>query len=86
VGVQLIDCLLSQVGQHNKRPPVPDDVVLSATANDFMNEKCLAIEPNDRPTAEELKRHPFITDFDPRWTFADSNLGRLVNAGTAKRR
>ncbi|GHJ85831.1 hypothetical protein NliqN6_2233 [Naganishia liquefaciens] len=74
------------VGQHNKRPPVPDDVVLSATANDFMNEKCLAIEPNERPTAEELKRHPFIVDCDPTWTFADSNLGRLVNAGAAKRR
>ncbi|KAJ9108718.1 hypothetical protein QFC21_000038 [Naganishia friedmannii] len=73
------------VGQHNKKPPIPDDVVLSSTANDFMTEKCLAIEPNQRPTAEELKRHPFITEFDPNWTFADSNLGKLVNAGTRKR-
>ncbi|KAJ9125094.1 hypothetical protein QFC22_000047 [Naganishia vaughanmartiniae] len=73
------------VGQHNKKPPIPDDVVLSLTANDFMTEKCLAIEPNQRPTAEELKRHPFITEFDPDWTFADSNLGKLVNAGTRRR-
>ncbi|KAJ9104786.1 hypothetical protein QFC19_003927 [Naganishia cerealis] len=75
----------AKVGQHNKKPPIPKDVILSDTANDFMTEKCLAIEPNQRPTAEELKRHPFITEFDPNWTFADSNLGKLVNAGTKRR-
>lgn len=67
-------------------PPVPDDVTLSPVADDFLNKKCFASSPRDRPVAEELLRHPFITDRDPNWTFMDSKIGRAVAAGTKRRR
>ncbi|KAJ7067279.1 kinase-like protein [Mycena amicta] len=41
------------------RPGVPPDVVLSPMALDFL-ERCLALQPEDRMSAVELGRHPFI--------------------------
>ncbi|OIT35455.1 PREDICTED: mitogen-activated protein kinase kinase kinase 1-like isoform X2 [Nicotiana attenuata] len=38
-------------------PPIPD--TLSAEAQDFIN-RCLRVNPNDRPTAAELLEHPFV--------------------------
>ncbi|XP_009777785.1 mitogen-activated protein kinase kinase kinase 1-like [Nicotiana sylvestris] len=38
-------------------PPLPD--TLSAEAQDFIN-RCLRVNPNDRPTAAELLEHPFV--------------------------
>lgn len=66
------------------RPPVPDDVHLDDAALDFLNTKCLALDPKDRPTAVELLQHKFITKVDPKWTFKDSKIGRNV-ANTAPR-
>lgn len=66
------------------RPPVPDDVELDDAAIDFLNDKCLALDPKDRPTAIELLSHKFITETDPKWTFKDSKIGRNV-ANTAPR-
>lgn len=60
------------------RPPLPPDMHLSETALDFMNEKCLAKNPRDRPMAVDLLKHPFITEFDPNWTFAGSKIGKAV--------
>jgi hypothetical protein len=60
---------------------VPDDVVLSPIADDFLNNCCFASNPHDRPTAVELLKHRFITDVDPNWTFATSGIGRAVVAG-----
>ncbi|KAF9015072.1 hypothetical protein BDQ17DRAFT_1268604 [Cyathus striatus] len=48
-------------------PPVPDDVVLSDLADDFRR-KCFAINPDERPTASELKKHPYLT-LPPDWEF-----------------
>jgi len=47
---------------HNSKlpPPIPDDVVLSPLAQNFRN-KCFAINPEERPTAAELRKHPYLT-------------------------
>ncbi|KAF9462146.1 hypothetical protein BDZ94DRAFT_1262059 [Collybia nuda] len=41
-------------------PPVPEDVVLSELADDFRR-KCFAINPEERPTSAELRKHPYLT-------------------------
>ncbi|KLO14494.1 Pkinase-domain-containing protein [Schizopora paradoxa] len=41
-------------------PPVPDDVVLTPDADDF-RQKCFYIKPDERPSASELRKHPYLT-------------------------
>ena len=60
------------------RPPLPPEVHLSETALDFMNNRCLAKDPRDRPMARDLLQHPFITNVDSSWTFAASKIGKAV--------
>ncbi|KAG8914160.1 hypothetical protein FRC01_004196, partial [Tulasnella sp. 417] len=48
-------------------PPVPSDVYLSAAAEDFRL-KCFAQDPDQRPTAEGLKDHPWL-ELPPGWIF-----------------
>ncbi|KAF7347907.1 hypothetical protein MVEN_01548600 [Mycena venus] len=48
-------------------PPVPDGLVLSPLADDF-RKKCFAINPEERPSAAELKKHPYLTP-SPGWVF-----------------
>ncbi|KAF8198679.1 kinase-like domain-containing protein, partial [Mycena galopus ATCC 62051] len=48
-------------------PPVPDGVVLTPLADDF-RKKCLTINPEERPTAAELRRHSYLT-LSPGWQF-----------------
>ncbi|RDB28565.1 MAP kinase kinase kinase mkh1 [Hypsizygus marmoreus] len=50
-------------------PPVPEDVVLSELADDFRR-KCFAINPEERPTAAELRNHPYLI-LPPDWVFTD---------------
>jgi len=75
-----------QLANTRAAPPVPEDVTLSSVADDFLNKKCFASNPRDRPVAEELLLHPFITDRDPTWTFMDSKIGKAVAAGTKRKR
>jgi len=49
-------------------PPIPDDVVLSPLAQNFRN-RCFAINPEERPTAAELRRHSYLT-LPPDWVFS----------------
>ncbi|WVF69666.1 hypothetical protein IAT40_004445 [Kwoniella sp. CBS 6097] len=67
------------------RPPLPPEIHLSDIALDFMNEKCLATDPRDRPMAKDLLQHPFILDRDENWTFAESKIGKAVAKRGAKR-
>ncbi|KAI8646098.1 hypothetical protein BD408DRAFT_480123 [Parasitella parasitica] len=46
-------------------PPIPDDV--PEDARDFLT-KCFTINPEDRPTAEQLLSHPFVQP-DPTFEF-----------------
>lgn len=48
---------LFHIGTTLSHPPIPDQ--LSSAAKDFLH-KCLEKEPNLRPTATELLKHPFI--------------------------
>ncbi|KAL5786605.1 hypothetical protein ACOSQ2_008997 [Xanthoceras sorbifolium] len=49
---------LFYIGTTKSHPPIPDH--LSVEAKDFLL-KCLQREPNLRPTASELLKHPFVT-------------------------
>ncbi|KAJ7883474.1 kinase-like domain-containing protein [Mycena olivaceomarginata] len=51
----------------SKQPPVPDGLVLTPLADDF-RKKCFAIDPEERPAAAELRRHPYLT-LSPGWVF-----------------
>jgi len=53
--------------QSKQPPPVPEDVILSEEADDFRR-KCFAINPDERPTAAELRKHPYLT-LPPGWVF-----------------
>ncbi|TDL13628.1 Pkinase-domain-containing protein [Rickenella mellea] len=59
--------VLVQLAQKRCAPPVPEDVILSPVADDFRS-KCFAIEPEDRPSASELRTHPYLV-LRPGWTF-----------------
>ncbi|KAJ7071114.1 MAP kinase [Mycena amicta] len=48
-------------------PPVPDGLVLTQQADDFRR-KCFAINPEERPTAAELRRHAYLS-VTPGWVF-----------------
>ncbi|ESR46560.1 hypothetical protein CICLE_v10000482mg [Citrus x clementina] len=55
---------LFHIGTTKSHPPIPEN--LSVKAKDFLL-KCLEKEPDLRPTASELLKHPFVTgdDEDP---------------------
>ncbi|THV07695.1 kinase-like protein [Dendrothele bispora CBS 962.96] len=48
-------------------PPVPANVVLSELGDDFRM-KCFAINPDERPSAAELRTHPYL-QLPPGWQF-----------------
>jgi len=53
--------------QSKQPPPVPEDVILSEEADDF-RKKCFAINPEDRPSAAALRKHPYLI-LPPGWAF-----------------
>ncbi|TBU45235.1 Pkinase-domain-containing protein [Dichomitus squalens] len=59
--------VLLHLYQTKQAPPVPDGVTLSTLADDFRL-KCFAADPDLRPTAAELRRHPYL-ELMPGWTF-----------------
>ncbi|KIK70895.1 hypothetical protein GYMLUDRAFT_301387 [Collybiopsis luxurians FD-317 M1] len=48
-------------------PPVPEGLVLSDLADDFRR-KCFAINPDERPSATELRKHKYL-ELRPGWVF-----------------
>ncbi|ORX33974.1 hypothetical protein BD324DRAFT_637857 [Kockovaella imperatae] len=59
-------------------PPIPTDIGISSTAMDFMTQRCLVHSSENRATAAECLRHPFITEVDSKWTFAQSKIGKFL--------
>ncbi|KAF7320074.1 MAP kinase kinase kinase [Mycena kentingensis (nom. inval.)] len=53
--------------QSKQPPPIPDGLVLTAQADDFRR-KCFAINPDERPPAAELRKHPYLV-VTPGWEF-----------------
>ena len=60
----------------DKHPPI--EVTIPDTARNFLVGNCWGIKPEQRPTAKELLNHPFITEVDPTWSFAESEIGKVV--------
>ncbi|KAL6310140.1 kinase-like domain-containing protein [Sparassis latifolia] len=59
--------VLLELYRTQKGPPLPADISLSPLADDF-RQKCFATNPDDRPTASELGRHPYL-ELQPGWQF-----------------
>ncbi|KAK0232980.1 MAP kinase [Armillaria fumosa] len=57
--------------QLKQPPPIPEGVILSDLGDDF-RKKCFAINPEERPTAQELRKHKYLT-LDPDWQFTGFN-------------
>ncbi|KAF9568481.1 Pkinase-domain-containing protein [Agrocybe pediades] len=56
--------------QSKQPPPVPEDITpLLPEADDFRL-KCFAINPEDRPSAAELRKHPYLI-LPPDWVFTE---------------
>ncbi|KAJ3373076.1 Suppressor of Sensor Kinase (SLN1) [Allomyces arbusculus] len=58
-------------------PPIPDNLKISPEGLDFLKQ-CLRVNPNVRPTAEELLQHPFLADVAKKMQACDveTNSGR----------
>ncbi|KAH8835758.1 kinase-like domain-containing protein [Flagelloscypha sp. PMI_526] len=53
---------------HEKKPPpIPENVTLTELADDF-RKLCFAINPDDRPPASVLRKHPYL-ELPPHWQF-----------------
>lgn len=51
--------IMFHIGIAQEHPPLPDPGQLSELGIDFI-ERCLAIDPSQRPSAEELMGHPWL--------------------------
>ncbi|XP_022150775.1 mitogen-activated protein kinase kinase kinase NPK1 [Momordica charantia] len=61
---------LFHIGTTKSHPPIPEQ--LSIEAQDFLL-KCLQKEPNLRPVASELLKHPFVTGEEAKSQLASNN-------------
>ncbi|KAF8529431.1 kinase-like domain-containing protein [Gautieria morchelliformis] len=62
-----IFAVMFKLGAEKAAPPVPDDVELDPVEDDFRLQ-CFAVNPNERPTAAELRKHNYL-ELKPGWTF-----------------
>ncbi|OSC99472.1 Pkinase-domain-containing protein [Trametes coccinea BRFM310] len=60
--------VLLRLYQTQQPPPVPAGFELSPLADDFRL-KCFAANPDLRPSASELRKHPYL-ELQPGWTFS----------------
>jgi len=66
-GIDAIAVIIQLITGHCA-PPVPQDVVLSAYADDF-RQKCFTLNPEERPSASELREHRYLS-LSSDWKFA----------------
>ncbi|KAJ7783708.1 kinase-like domain-containing protein [Mycena maculata] len=84
VGHELITVML-KLHQEKIPPPIPADLNLSDLALDF-REKCFARDPEARPAAAVLRRHPYL-ELTPSWNFQLSDIEKPNrHASTLSRR
>jgi len=60
---------LPQLYQSKVGPPLPEDIDLSPQADD-LRKRCFCVNPNERPSAAELRQHPYLV-LPPGWEFND---------------
>ncbi|KDR67734.1 hypothetical protein GALMADRAFT_258023 [Galerina marginata CBS 339.88] len=63
-----IVAVMFKLYRSKQAPPIPEGVVLSEEADDFRR-KCFAINPDERPSAADLRQHPYVI-LPPGWVFA----------------
>ncbi|KAH9837026.1 Pkinase-domain-containing protein [Rhodofomes roseus] len=59
--------VLLHLYQNRQSPPLPETITLSPLADDF-RQKCFAMDPALRPSAAELRQHPYL-ELQPGWKF-----------------
>ncbi|KAI0788655.1 Pkinase-domain-containing protein [Abortiporus biennis] len=59
--------VLLHLYQTREGPPVPKEITLSPLADNF-RQLCFAMNPDERPSAAELRNHPYL-ELQPDWTF-----------------
>jgi mitogen-activated protein kinase kinase kinase len=59
--------VMFKLGSFKLPPPVPEGLILSELADEFRR-KCFAINPDERPSAAELRKHKYL-ELPPGWVF-----------------
>ncbi|KAH7581417.1 Serine/Threonine protein kinases active-site signature [Nakaseomyces glabratus] len=67
-----------QIGKSKSAPPIPDDTIqlISSKGKDFLS-KCFEIDPEKRPTADDLLEHSF-SKVDPAFNFSRTRLYEFI--------
>ncbi|CAG77987.2 YALI0F08855p [Yarrowia lipolytica CLIB122] len=67
-----------KLGNSRLAPPIPEDTktFVSEDAKDFLD-KCFIIDPEQRPTAQQLLDHPFCT-LSQDFNFLDTSLAKVI--------
>lgn len=74
-----------KIGKTKLAPPIPENIkdLMSNEAKDFINQ-CCTINPDRRPTATQLLRHPFIK-IDSSFKFEDTKVAKMIKYNTKKK-
>lgn len=69
-----------KIGKSKSAPPIPEDTLtlISQSGKDFLD-SCFEVNPEERPTADQLLRHPFLqTDYI--FDFKLTKLAKLIRS------
>lgn len=74
-----------KIGKTKLAPPISDEIahLLSQDAKEFIHQ-CFIIDPEQRPTAQELLAHPFITNGTD-FSFEHTKLALMIKLNRLKR-
>lgn len=56
----MVRAIMFHIGIATQHPPLPEPGQLSALGIDFI-EQCLTLDPAQRPTADQLVHHPWLS-------------------------
>lgn len=73
-----------KIGKTKLAPPIPEDIehLVSSEAKDFID-KCFTINPEQRPTAQDLLVHPFMK-VDKNFKFQTTKLAQMIKFNSRK--
>ncbi|QLL33829.1 hypothetical protein HG536_0F01540 [Torulaspora globosa] len=69
-----------KIGKSKSAPPIPEDTLplISQFGRDFLD-ACFEVDPEARPTADQLLRHPFL-HLDQPFDFKSTKLAKLIRS------